>query len=230
MAHQPQDFCDYEIDPYTYAIGSTLLQTFSTLKTDETKEFFTLHIHNMIVDAMKRNLPINQDALFLMCCHKNINFLVKFFVENGVNINAVSKFGSTCIMYAAENNNYDMVRFFVDSGVDIFVKNNSRMSAIDYSKPGSETRKYLYGLVNIDLKRQKELNEENEKLKQQLAEMEAKFSQMSHSDLPRKKASRSPDSSDEVKPIMVDASHFDTLMNNLNRSKAIPPSEVDMIQ
>ena len=86
----------------------------------------------------------------------------------------------------------------------------------------------------MDLKKQKELNDENEKLKKQLAEMEAKLSQLSHSDLqedlPRKKVTRSTDLSDEVPQVHVNASHFDLLVNNFTGSKPIPSKEIDMIQ
>ena len=136
----PQFFCQFEIDDYTHAIGSNLLVSYYWIKSEETKDFFIEHTQNMINDAMKKNLPLNLDALLLMACYRDINTLIKFFVENGADVNAVAENGSTPLIFAADYNNFTMTKFLIEKNADVFSKNNHNRTALEYAKAGSQTQ------------------------------------------------------------------------------------------
>lgn len=174
----PQFFCLFEIDNYTQSIGSTLLISFHFIKDEDAKDFFIQHVQNMINDAIKKNLPLNLDALLLMSCYKNISSLIKFFVDKDADVNAVAENGSTPLIFAADCNNFAIVKLLTEKGADVFMKNNFNKAALEYAMAGSQTQMYLMRYINGKRKQQDDLTIENNTLKQKLAAIEAELTEL----------------------------------------------------
>ena len=174
----PQFFCQFEIDDYTQSIGSTLLTSFYFIKEKEAKEFFIEHVQNMITDAIKKNLPLNLDALFLMSSYRNINQLIKFFVDQGADLNAVAENGSTPLIFAADYNNFDIVKLLIEKGADVFLTNMHKKGALEYARVGTHTHMYLMRHINKKRQQRDEIVEENNQLKQKLALVEAELTKL----------------------------------------------------
>lgn len=78
---------------------------------------------------------LNNTPLHIACKRRNIDF-VKLLFDYGAkeNINTPDKYGTTALMFASANNNYDIVSFLLENGADPLKKDFSGNTALKYTK------------------------------------------------------------------------------------------------
>lgn len=75
----------------------------------------------------KMNLPIKENGASSLCSavYHNHIALVEFLLSAGVSVNCRGKnFRNTPVLYAAENNNFEMLKFLVEHGANLSLKND----------------------------------------------------------------------------------------------------------
>ena len=70
--------------------------------------------------------------------------LVKFFVENGANIDKKHNLGSTPLLVAAHNNNFEVVQYLVEKGAEINIRDNEGKTAASVAYDKRFTKVYDY--------------------------------------------------------------------------------------
>lgn len=77
----------------------------------------------------------------------NINELelVKYFVEDGIDIDYQDERGSTALMKAVINNNTELVKYLLENGADFDIENSSGLTALDYA--AKKKRVYIENLI-----------------------------------------------------------------------------------
>ena len=168
------DFSQDELGEYTVTIGNIILSNTSP-KADQ---FFTIFVENMIVQVVKENEMIDLNALLLMSCFKNNEHLVMSLLKLGATMEAQSLTLSTPIMYITQHGNLPMLKFFVDSGANVFAQNEKGHNAFAYAKAGSEVHNYLSFVMAEKKKTQEMVMQENQRLKEQLALLQAHAGQI----------------------------------------------------
>ena len=106
---------------------------------------------------------LNNTPLHIACKRRNINFVKKLFEYGAKNtINTQDKYGTTALMFASANNNFDVVNFLLDNGADPLLKDTFGKTALRYSKDSK-----IQDFLKIKMKEQIEQNLKDQKTKQE---------------------------------------------------------------
>lgn len=100
-------------------------------KTDEIWEYLSQTTDNIN----------NNHALINFAINGNLE-KIKYFLEQGANINATSSCGCTSLMLASKYRYLDILKYLVESGADINIRDRYGKTALNYSR-ADEIREFL---------------------------------------------------------------------------------------
>ena len=80
-----------------------------------------------------------ETPLMIAAAHSHLN-AVRFLIESGASVNAVDKFGSTCLHYAARSGSFPIVHLLLAAGADAAVINKHGKTPADAAHSHRHTR------------------------------------------------------------------------------------------
>ncbi|AYV76786.1 MAG: hypothetical protein Barrevirus1_8 [Barrevirus sp.] len=131
------------------------------------------HIYNTICSKSGSKLDLN--TLWPSFYNVNNVSALATFIKLGANVNhASSEYGSTPILFCAQNGFSDMVNLLIEAGADITIKNKGGNDIYYYAKQGGINIDNAVKLIK-ERKEKEELMKKNQVLEGKCVEMDQKL-------------------------------------------------------
>ena len=88
-------------------------------------------------------LVINKNLFLTKAIEDGQLEIVKYLVENGVDINAKDKDGKTTLMKTVENRNLEIVKYLVDNGANVNAKNKNGNTPLILAPYGGDKKNII---------------------------------------------------------------------------------------
>ncbi|AYV79055.1 MAG: hypothetical protein Faunusvirus2_2 [Faunusvirus sp.] len=87
---------------------------------------------------------------FIYACYNSLANVAIALLDRGSNINHVTEFGSSALMYAASAHDYVIVKMLLDRGADVNILNNCKLSALSYRMSDELLEKMINKIIYTD--------------------------------------------------------------------------------